>query len=112
MPARGLDTIAATDEIAGTLSDDFTVRLRTVRVQPRQSDVLGALEPTQRRESRNTQSPGLRFRAPLTEGGVLTVQLHSGRSSPMNRYVTSRLRRSPKLGTQRSAFLQTTLCSF
>ena len=38
---------------------------------------LGALEPTPMRESKNTQSPGLRFRALLTEGSDPRVQLHS-----------------------------------
>jgi hypothetical protein len=35
------------------------------------------------RESKNTQSPGLRFRALLTEGGDRRVQLHRASSSPV-----------------------------
>ena len=38
---------------------------------------LGALGLTQIRESQNTQSPSLRFRALLTEGADPRVQLHS-----------------------------------
>lgn len=37
---------------------------------------LGAWGPTQTRESQNTQPPGLRFRALLTEDGNRRVQLY------------------------------------
>jgi hypothetical protein len=39
--------------------------------------VLGTEEVRWAREARNTQPPGLRFRALLTESGAPTVQLHS-----------------------------------
>ena len=38
---------------------------------------LGVLEPSRTYESQNTQPPGLRFRALLSEGGGQAVQLHN-----------------------------------